>query len=106
MKNLEFKITIILKLINEHNIKHIQTSTHAHTIERFLKTFKHSLYIILDALTQDKREWVKHVKHIVDKYNNTVHSTIEIKHVDVVKQKQSFVGKLAFMEFSQKGLNI
>ena len=36
----------------------------------------------MDALKQDKNEWVKHVKHIVDKYNNTVHSAIEIKPVE------------------------
>ena len=39
----------------------------------------------LDALNQDKNEWAKHVKHIVDNYNNTVHSTIEIKPNEAVK---------------------
>ena len=39
----------------------------------------------MDGLKQDKSEWVKHVKHIVNKYNNTLHSTIEIKPVEAVK---------------------
>ena len=45
-----------------------------------------NLYRRLDALDQEKGEWVKHVKHIVDKYNNTTHSTIEITHVGAVKK--------------------
>ena len=39
----------------------------------------------LDALNQDKNEWVKHVKHIVDKYNNTENNTIQIKPNEAVK---------------------
>ena len=42
------------RFINENNIKTIQTSTHAHTIERFIYTFKMNLYRRLDALNQDK----------------------------------------------------
>ena len=42
------------RFINEHDIKTIQTSTHAHTIERFIKTFKMNLQRRLDALNQDK----------------------------------------------------
>ena len=74
--------TEFFRFINENNIKTIQTSSHAHTIERFIGTFKDNLYRRLDGLKQDKNEWVKHVKHIVDKYNNTVHSAIEIKPVE------------------------
>ena len=65
----------------------MQTFTHAHTIERCI-TLKHlttNLYRILYALNQDNNEWVKHVNTIVDKYNNTVHSTIEIKPNEAVK---------------------
>ena len=68
-------------------LKTIQTSTHAHTVERYIRTFKDNLYRRLDGLKQDKNEWVKHVKHIVDKYNNTVNSTIEIKPVDALLPK-------------------
>ena len=39
----------------------------------------------MDALEQDKHEWVKHVTNIVDHYNNTTHYTIEIKSVDATK---------------------
>ena len=33
----------------------------------------------LDALNQDKSDWIEHSHNIVDQSNNTVHSTIEIK---------------------------
>ena len=79
------KSTYFFRFVNEHNIKTIQTLTHAHTIERFIYTFKMNLYRRLDGLNQDKNEWVKHVKHIVDKYNRTMHSTIEIKPNEAIR---------------------
>ena len=79
--------TEFFRFINENNIKTIQTSTHAHTIERFIRTFKDNLYRRLDGLKQDKNEWVKHVSGIVTKQNTTFHSTIEIKPVDAVKKE-------------------
>ena len=48
-------------------------------------TFRMNLQRRLDALNQDKNEWVKHVTHIVDECNNTVHSTIKIKPNETVK---------------------
>ena len=74
--------TEFFRFINENNVKTIQTSTHARTIERFIGTFKDNLYRRLDALGQNNNEWVKHVSGIVTKYNNTTHSTIEVKPVD------------------------
>ena len=34
----------------------------------------------LDAAKESTDEWTKHVKHIVTKYNNTIHNTIQIEH--------------------------
>ena len=41
----------------------------------------------LDALDQDKSDWVKHISGIINKYNNTEHSTIKIKPVDATKKE-------------------
>ena len=41
----------------------------------------------VDALNQDKSEWVKHVDNILNKYNNTEHTTIKIKPVEAVKKE-------------------
>ena len=66
------------KLINLQHIKHIQTTTHAHTAERFIQTMLTNLYRSINALEQDKSDWVKQVSSILTKYNTTVHSTIKI----------------------------
>ena len=44
-----------------------------------------NLYRRLDDSNQDKNEWVKHVKTIVGKYNNTGNNTIQIKPDEAVK---------------------
>ena len=75
------------RFIHESNIKTIQTSTHAHTIERFIYTFRMNLQRRLDALDQEKSEWVKRVDNITKKYNNTEHVTIQIKPVEAVKSE-------------------
>ena len=53
------------KLMNEHKVKHIQTSTHAPTVERFIHTFKDILYRRLNALNQDKSKWIDQVDNII-----------------------------------------
>jgi hypothetical protein len=82
-----FNSKIYQKFLNENNIKHIQTTTHAHTVERFIGTFRQNLQRRLDALNQDKSDWIKHVDNIIKKYNNTEHSTTQIKPVEAVKKE-------------------
>ena len=69
-----FNSTKYIRFINEQNIKHIQTTTHAHTVERYIKTFRMNLQRRLNGLEQNKSDWVKHVSGIITKYNNTGHS--------------------------------
>ena len=69
-----FRAKEFLRFLNENDIKHTQTSTHAPSAERFIRTFKDKLYRRLDGLKQDKSNWVKHVKNIIGKYNNTEHN--------------------------------
>ena len=40
---------------------------------------------ILDALSQDKSDWIKHSHNIVGKYNSTEHQTIQIKPNEAIK---------------------
>ena len=82
-----FRANVFFKFIGGNYIKHIQTSTHAPSAERFIRTFKDNLYRRLDGLKQDKSDWVKHVSSILTKYNNTEHSTIQIKPVEAVKSE-------------------
>ena len=77
---------MFFKFINESDIKHIQTSTHAPSAERFIRTFTDNLYRNLDGLKQDKSDWVKHVSTILTTYNNTEHNTTKIKPSDAVSK--------------------
>ena len=81
-----FRAKVFFRFINENDIKHIQTSTHAPSAERFIRTFKDNLYRRLDGLKQDKSDWVKHVKNILTTYNNTEHNTTKTKPLDAVKK--------------------
>ena len=69
----------MVEFLNRTEIKSIQTTTHAHTVERFIKTFKDNLYRRLDALKQTKKDWYRNIDNIIKKYNSTEHSTIQIK---------------------------
>ena len=88
MKNqvLEHK-SVFFRFMDGNDIKHVPTSTHAPSVERFIRTSKDNLHRRLDGLKQDKSDWVKHVKHIVTKYNNTEHNTTKIKPLDAVKKE-------------------
>ena len=76
-----------IRFMNEHKIKHIQTSTHAPSAERFIRTFKDILYRRLHAFNQDKSKWIEHVGNIIKKYNNTEHNIIQIKPVEATKKE-------------------
>ena len=82
-----FRAKVFFRFMNDTGITHVQTSTHAPTVERFIRTFKDNLYRRLDGLNQNKSEWVKHVKRIVTKYNSTEHNTTKIKPLDAVKKE-------------------
>ena len=63
------------RFLNENEIKPVQTTTHAHTVERFIRTFKDNLYRRPDSLNEDKTKWITHrYKIIKKKYNSTEHS--------------------------------
>ena len=76
--------------INEAKVNHIQTSTHAPTVERFIRTFRMNLQRRLDALKQDVSNWINHVDNITKKYNNTEHNVIKIKPVEATKKENFF----------------
>ena len=82
-----FRAKVFFRFINENDIKHVQTSTHAPSAERFIRTSKDNLYRRLDGSKQDNSEWVKHVKNIVGQYNNTEHNTTKTKPLDAVKKE-------------------
>ena len=48
------------RFLSENEIKSVQTTTYAHTVERFIRTFKDNLYRRLDALDEDTTKWRTH----------------------------------------------
>ena len=54
----------MIRFLKESDIKSIQTTTHAHTVERAIRTFKDNLYRRLDSLKQDTTNWIKHIDNI------------------------------------------
>ena len=53
------------RFLNDNDLKSIQTTTHAYTVERFIRTFKDILHRRLDALNEDKSDWVKHISSVI-----------------------------------------
>ena len=67
-----------IKLLNSHKVKHIMVVDKAHTVERFNRTLKESIHIILTAMGLDTDKWTSQLEAVVNKYNNTEHSTIKM----------------------------
>ena len=51
-----FRAHGFFRFMNELKIKHLQTSTHAHTVERFIRTCLDNLYRRLNGLGQEQRK--------------------------------------------------
>ena len=56
------KLNIFLR---DNEIKSVQTTTHAYTVERFIRPCKDNLYRRLDSLNEDKTEWVTQTYNII-----------------------------------------
>ena len=69
----------MVRFMNQTAIKSVQTSTHVHTVERFIRTFKDNLCRRLDALKQNNSYWFKRIDNIFKEYNSNEHSIIQIK---------------------------
>ena len=74
-----FKNKAWVRLMNAHGIKVIQTVGSANTVERFNRTLKSMLQTRLDAQGLSRDLWVQELGPILRKYNDTVHTTIEMK---------------------------
>ena len=74
-------------LIHGINIKSVQTSTHAATVERYIRTLKDDVYRRLYYLNQDKNNWLFHINNIINKYNDTEHIITPIKLTKLVRNK-------------------
>ena len=66
-----FKATVD-ELFDGEGITHITTLTHANVVERFIRTIKNE---INERIQFNKGNWTDMLKHVLNKYLNTVHSS-------------------------------
>jgi len=68
--------TEFVKLLNQHKIKHIISSSPPPFGERAVQEIKDMIHTRLDGLNMDKEKWIDVLPAVLKKYNNRVHSTI------------------------------
>ena len=73
-------------LFDSEGINHIVTLTHANVVERFIRTLKSAVH---DRVRFTNGKWEDMLKFVVDKYNNTIHSTTNHKPKDAHQDKNS-----------------
>ena len=91
-----FNTAEFIKLLNEKKIKHITTIAGAHTVERFNRTLKEKIQTRLDAMGLDRDKWLEQLNPILNKYNNTVHSTIEMTPNEAKKNQMKWLLSLTY----------
>ena len=82
-----------VRFLNEKKIKHITSVAGAHTVERFNRTLKEKAQVRLDAMGLSRDKWVEQLKPILNKYNNTEHTTIKMSPNDAKKLQNEMTVK-------------
>jgi hypothetical protein len=67
-----------IKLLNEHKIKHIITSSPPPFAERMVQEIKNMIHIRLQGLEVEKEHWVNLLPAVLKKYNNRIHGTTKM----------------------------
>jgi hypothetical protein len=67
-------------------INHIVTSTHANVAERWIRTLKNGIH---DRVRFTKGKWEDMLKIVINKYNNTIHSSTKLKPNEAHKDSNS-----------------
>ena len=67
-----------IRLLNEHNIKQMIVITKAPFAERAAQTIKNMIHARIEGLDLSVEKWVEILPAILNKYNNTKHSTTSI----------------------------
>ena len=78
-------------ITNTKKIKHITTATHAHTVERFNRTLKENIIKRLEADNKGREEWTSELYYVLNKYNNTEHSSISMSPNNAKKKSNETV---------------
>ena len=76
----------VKELFNSEGINHLTTLTHANVAERFIRTLKLGIH---DRVRFTNGKWEDMLKHVINKYNNTIHSSTKHTPKDAHLDKNS-----------------
>lgn len=87
----EFYNTYWKRLMEKYNVNHYSTYSHlkASIVERFNKTLKNNMWKQFSM--QGTYKWLGILESLINKYNNTKHSTIKMKPVQVNKNNEAML---------------
>ena len=97
-----FNTAEFIRLLNKHKVKHIMVVDKAHTVERFNRTLKEHIQTRLDAMDLSRDKWTSQLEAVVNKYNNTVHSTIKMSPNDARKEGNKLTASFNIWAQSKK----
>jgi len=87
------------ELFKGEGIKHITTVTHAHVVERFIRTIKNGIH---DRVRFNNAPWEDMLPHVIKKYNNTIHTSTGFKPKDAIDDKHALEIKIKLEMNRQK----
>ena len=74
----------------------------AHTVERFNRTLKEHIQTRLTAMNLSRDKWTSQLEAVVNKYNNTVHSTIKMTPNDARREGNKLTASFNIWAQSKK----
>ncbi len=77
-----------IKLLNQHKIKHMITSTPPPFAERMVQEIKNMIHIRLQGLEVEKEQWVKLLPAVLNKYNNRIHGATKMSPMEARQNKK------------------
>ena len=91
--------TEFIKLLNEHKIKHIISSSPPPFGERAVQEIKNMIHTRLEGLEKSRESWTEILPSVLKKYNNRIHGTTELSPIDARKPENQIE---VFMNIRQK----
>ena len=70
----------VKEFFDGEGINHIATSTHANVVERWIRALTNGIY---DRVRFTNGNCEDMLKIVVNKYNNTIHSSTQTKHIRI-----------------------